>query len=88
MTGELDLANVREFEARLDRARASHRRVLLDLSELEFIDAAGLRAVAEAIGSGEERWLAIEPTLSPQVTRLLELLGDRPLYNSLLGAAA
>ena len=47
--GEVDLASVALLNSELKRAEASDAdRIVLDLSELEFIDSTGLRALVEA----------------------------------------
>ena len=46
VTGELDLSTAPDLCLRLDAARRiAHPRVLVDLSELEFCDSTGLRAL-------------------------------------------
>jgi anti-anti-sigma factor len=77
LTGELDLNTVRGFEEQLGVLRAKKRRVRLDLSKLDFIDAAGLRAVLRAKRDrrGGLSSLEVDPKLSPQVNRLVALLG-------------
>jgi len=48
LEGELDLASVAELEAAVDGARAEgNETVVLDLSELEFMDSSGLRSVVQ-----------------------------------------
>jgi anti-anti-sigma factor len=50
LSGELDLANAPVIAARVDALRANGRpaRVVVDLSELEFCDSTGLRALIGA----------------------------------------
>jgi anti-anti-sigma factor len=77
VAGELDLSTTPQFERRLAAVRAEKESVRLDLSEVEFIDCVGLRAVRAALhdqGRGLAR-LDLDPRLSPQVRRLLNLLG-------------
>jgi anti-sigma B factor antagonist len=76
VAGELDLASAGEFAAGLRDALAGGP-VVLDISELSFIDSSGLRAldaVLEAVD--REGWtLAIRPDLAPAVRQVLELTG-------------
>ena len=49
LRGELDVASVSEFERELaDAVSAGPQTVIMDLSELEFMDSTGLRAVLVA----------------------------------------
>jgi anti-anti-sigma factor len=71
--GELDLAGVEHAEHALRRAERDGRVIVVDLSGLTFMDAAGLRvmlAANERLGSR----LTFRGC-TPQVRRLLELTG-------------
>ncbi len=46
--GELDMATAPELEQTLGEAHLQSRLVVLDLRELEFIDAAGVRTIVDA----------------------------------------
>lgn len=75
--GELDLATVGEFQAALERTwETPERPVVVDLSELRFIDSTGLRAVLlfhkRARESGREYRLTGADT---NVRRTLEISG-------------
>lgn len=48
LTGELDLATVPRLSAALHRAQADARRVVLDLSALDFIDCSGGHLIVAA----------------------------------------
>ena len=77
LSGELDLATKCELRGRLFRSRSPGDDVVLDLSQLEFIDAAGagmlLRALAESRRHG---WnLRLDPAMPAQVARVLDLVG-------------
>jgi len=73
--GDLDAANCQLLTAVLDNhLRLGHRFVRLDLSELQFLDAAGLRALVV----GHNQFLAargslVLANLRPIVVRLLSL---------------
>lgn len=77
VTGELDLATRSLLRRRLFRARHRGEVVHLDLSKLEFVDAAGagmlIRALADSRQAG---WhLQIASQLAPQVARVFDLTG-------------
>ena len=75
--GELDISQAKMFEAELREAFVDESTVLLDLSEVEFIDSTGLRALIllsdEARTDGDK--LRIRRSLSPAVERMLTLTG-------------
>jgi anti-sigma B factor antagonist len=74
--GEVDLATMAAFEQTLERGIDTDRDLVVDLSELTFIDAAGLRALAAAadrLRRGGRRLRLVRPTHS--LDRLLHLVG-------------
>jgi anti-anti-sigma factor len=75
LRGELDLATAGLVANRLRRLRERHAPVLLDLDELEFIDASGLRMVLTAAHDArDDGWAFAVTRGSPRVRRLFELL--------------
>ena len=75
VTGELDLATVPQLQARLSELGATGARVYVDFSELGFIDVAGARALARIFAQARlGEWLCVNPQLSTQKQRLLELV--------------
>lgn len=73
LTGELDIAAIDEFQATVDAVLDAQREVVLDLSELTFLDSTGIRAfliVAGKVGGGV---VLRKPT--PFVRRVLDLTG-------------
>jgi anti-anti-sigma factor len=80
--GELDLASAPDLRAVLQELRNKKASVLLDLSELTFMDSSGLRLIwetnAEARQHGRELALASGP---PEVMRVFELTGLRKRLN-------
>jgi anti-anti-sigma factor len=76
LQGEVDLTNRETFEAAVERMTNIGGDLVIDLSELTFIDAAGLRALAQAAyrTDGEGRLLRLHRP-SPHVRRLLRLVG-------------
>jgi anti-anti-sigma factor len=77
LLGELDLVGVERLEARLHDLRATGAAVRLDLSQLEFIDSSGLRAlVTSAQVARRDGWrLEFDRHLLPPVRRVIELVG-------------
>jgi anti-anti-sigma factor len=83
--GELDLVTAPLLARALHEAeRSADERILLDLSDVSFMDSSGLATVLEAVQRGREaddRRLSIEPGQGP-VVRLLtlaDLLDELPL---------
>ncbi len=80
--GELDVSQAEVFKREVREALVGDASaILLDLSEVGFIDSTGLRAlilVSEEAGAGTDK-LRIRRSLSPAVKRVLDLagLGDR-----------
>jgi anti-anti-sigma factor len=75
--GEMDLSVVGQLDSEMRRAEATDATSIeLDLDQLEFLDAAGLRLLLRlkdrSLGSGR---LRIRPASSRQVRRVLELTG-------------
>jgi anti-sigma B factor antagonist len=75
LTGELDLSATDGLTARLGEVRRSKRRVRLDLSELEFIDCSGIRAILDAMAEARRDGCAfeVERSVSPIVGRVVSL---------------
>jgi anti-sigma B factor antagonist len=76
--GELDIATVPRFTARMgDLVRRGHlRELILDLSGLAFIDAGGLRALAELRSRIEQQGAALVlDGVPPQMLRLMRIIG-------------
>jgi anti-anti-sigma factor len=94
LRGELDVGTAPDLAAAIDMARAHGlRRILVDLTALEFCDSTGLRAL---IGAAQElriargRLTVVCPGEGP-VSRLLELTGMREtldVYRDVAVAAA
>ena len=78
VTGELDIATVPRFTARMgELVRRGHfRELVIDLSELTFIDAGGLRALADMRRRVEQQdaTLVLEG-VPPQMRRLIAIIG-------------
>lgn len=87
-TGELDLGSVGEFRAWLDEAiGSSERGVIVDLTEVPFIDSTGLRVLLDLNRQlrEQQRPLAIvapRGTMAAQVLTLTGLRRAMPVYES------
>jgi anti-sigma B factor antagonist len=77
LIGELDIAVADEVEERFRRLREAGSPVRLDLSQLEFIDSSGVRAIVlglrHARQGGHE--LEVDRQISPTVRRMIEIMG-------------
>jgi anti-sigma B factor antagonist len=80
VSGELDLATTPELEARLRERDVADGDLEMDLSQLSFIDASGLRALIAASRAAMARGhrLCVSRT-SPSLDRLLRITGARGL---------
>ena len=76
VNGELDISTALTFRRRLRALRAANTPVSLDLSEVEFIDSAGARAVLDAVAASRKSpWrVEIEPAISEQARRYFDLM--------------
>ena len=76
LRGELDLATAPELEARLGELQAEGRSVLMDLSQLGFMDSTGVSVLISAKRDADANgWLISVRHPNGQVRRLLELVG-------------
>jgi anti-sigma B factor antagonist len=73
--GELDLATHEQLSEQLGRAAEGEEAIVVDLSECEFMDSSGVRALLVGLrdSGGDGRFLIAGP--SPQVQRILEMTG-------------
>jgi anti-sigma B factor antagonist len=78
VAGELDIATAPELCARLDATRSSRRpRLLVDLTDVDFCDSTGLRALlgaASEVRAHGGRFAIVCPS-SGDVARLLDIVG-------------
>ena len=78
MLGELDLSVIGLVDREMERAEASDAsRIVLDLEELEFMDASGIRLLLHLNERSQSHGgrLRICGSCAPQVQRVLELTG-------------
>jgi stage II sporulation protein AA (anti-sigma F factor antagonist) len=82
VAGELDLSRIGLVDREVQRAQKSDAtRIMLDLDEVEFLDASGIRLLLhlERRSKGDGKRLEIRRARSPQVRRLLDLTGVNKL---------
>jgi anti-sigma B factor antagonist len=76
--GELDLATAPELEGQVLEAIGEGRSVVLDLSELTFMDSTGVRTIVAAHqaakGSGADL-VVVRPARDSAVSRVIEISG-------------
>jgi anti-anti-sigma factor len=76
--GEMDLSVVGIVDGEVRQTEATDAsRIVLDLDQLEFLDAAGIRLLLDLSGRSNKNGhrLRIRPARSGQVRRVLELTG-------------
>jgi anti-anti-sigma factor len=77
LSGELDVSVIDRLQDRLSSMGRGGEIVLLDLSELSFIDSSGLNVILTAYRRAQrEGWdLRVEPTMSGPVERVVTMMG-------------
>jgi len=78
VAGEVDLSVVGELDDEMRRAEATDaRKIELDLDQIEFLDAAGIRLLLDLSRRSRRKGtrLRIRAASSPHVRRVLELTG-------------
>jgi len=80
LLGELDIAVADGVEERLREQRDDGDHVRLDLSQLEFIDSSGVRAIVLGLRDARRagRELEVDRRISPSVTRMIGIMGIGP----------
>jgi anti-anti-sigma factor len=78
--GELALTSSSLLELAVERELEANRDILLDLSEIAFIDSAGLRAMTALVRRAKSngRRLRLSSDLPPHARRLMEIVGLLP----------
>src|SRR5207237_30562 len=78
--GELDLVTASELDWVLRRELLAGNDVLLDLSEIDFIDSTGLHAIVESVRTAKAggRKLKLSADLPSHARRLMEIVGLLP----------
>lgn len=77
LSGELDVAVIGRLQDRLDSLARAGESVVLDLSDLSFIDSSGLNVLVTAFkASQRDDWqLSIERSMGPAVARVITMMG-------------
>ncbi len=77
LSGELDLAVADRLRSRLQQLARAHATVILDLSDLQFIDSTGLHVLITNFNQASRNgWqLRIDPNLTSPVRRVVEIIG-------------
>ena len=75
---ELDIHTVPDLTAALERCTDEHRVVIVDVSDLTFVDSTGLKVLVSARNRARDRFLLAGT--SPALERLLELTGTGGLF--------
>jgi anti-anti-sigma factor len=78
--GELALTSSSLLELAVERELDANSDILLDLSRIDFIDSAGLRAMTALVRSAKAngRKLKLSADLPPHARRLMEIVGLLP----------
>jgi len=76
LSGEFDMGAIAEFRRRIEQDAEAWRRVVIDMSDLAFMDSSGLQELVRLDNRARERGLeVIIARPSVPVLRLLELTG-------------
>lgn len=77
VSGELDVAVIDQLQTRIDSVARAGETVVLDLSELSFIDSSGLNVIVTAFRQAKrDGWeLRVEPDMTPPVKRVVTMMG-------------
>lgn len=79
VAGDLDMATAPQLRTALEEALVYARLVLLDVSEVTFMDSSGLRVILEAsIGARSQDARVLVVGVSEQVEALIDLTATRP----------
>jgi anti-sigma B factor antagonist len=81
LVGEMDISNAAELEEALKPVLTETGDVILDLSELRFLDSTGMRTLLQAAGSLGDRGRLILRSPTSSVRRLIELMGVEKMEN-------
>lgn len=74
--GELDVSTCKDLQAALaDALAVTPTRLELDCSEVSLLTAAGIKCLVQAEVSCRNRGVDLEMTLSPEVRKVLDLVG-------------
>ena len=76
IVGGLDLSTVLRWEAEVDKAASASRALVLDLSQVDFVDSAGVHGLFRMLASldGQGKRAFVVAPHGGRVRRLLEIL--------------
>lgn len=72
VSGDVDLANVEEFESAMSKARNGSPSLIVDLTEVSYCDSAAVRALF-TLAADSKLTMIVKPT--GHITTLLEISG-------------
>jgi stage II sporulation protein AA (anti-sigma F factor antagonist) len=76
LRGELDIESAPDLERAVLRSRPAGQRVVLDLTDLKFMDSTGLRVLLRARAAADEgRWEINLRNVPPTIRRLFDMTG-------------
>ena len=88
LRGEVDLGSTPELEAALNDAFASGKGVIVDISELRYMDSTGIRALHRVADAGPIAIVMSPKSLLARAIRLGGLDQLIPIFDEHLGASA
>lgn len=81
LSGEIDMAIKAELANGLQNmARGGYESVIIDGTEITFMDSTGFHALVDGKRALHERGISIILVASPQMRRLLELISPEPIF--------
>jgi len=83
LSGEIDLSNVQDLKYALDEGIEEGGPVLIDVSELSFIDSAGVHVWVQAAEALKDRGCLVIHGERKSLGRLLDLLGVDDMVKNL-----
>lgn len=80
LAGELDISSIAQFEQAFEAVQAAQaKRVVIDFTELQFVDSTGLSAIVGAMAESERAAISLVSCgIRGQVEQILDLTGIRP----------
>lgn len=84
LAGELDLSTVEELSAALNELVPEGGRIVLDVSELSFMDSTGLRVLLDVATRLREGGTVVLRGPQDQVRRVIEISGVESVASNLL----
>lgn len=74
--GELDISTVDKFKKSIDESREGAREIILDMSQLSFVDSTGVGGLLNVVKTLQKNGLPVKiVNVSSEVYEVLDLLG-------------